>query len=64
MIDLALGLGVAVLAWLVGTALRRRYHDKLTTAYCEGFKDGVNYQVKVQAEQGKRVVMKTVLSLN
>lgn len=33
-------------------------------AYCEGFRDGVTYEVKVGAEQGKRAVIRTVMSLN
>ena len=64
MIDLTLGLGVAVLAWFVGAALRHRYHNKLTTAYCEGFRDGVAYEVKVRAEQGKRALVRAGMSVN
>lgn len=44
--------------------LRRIYHDKLTDAYCEGFRDGVAYEAKVQAEHGKRAVVRVGMSVN
>lgn len=59
----ALGTVVGV-AWLFGCVVHRRERKRLTVAYCEGFRDGVVYEAKMQAEHGRRALVRAGMGVN
>lgn len=64
MIYAALGFLIPFTLWSL-RALRRRHHAAMLAAYCAGFNDGMASNAMAQtAEQGRRVVIRTLMNLN